>query len=1338
MKHERNHKVDKRVADTCLFDQVERISRSYSAAGSLGEPPSIVEYLGNAREGMQTPLLRNLLNVDIQRRRLNGENPRAEDYLQWFPNHESIIRQEFLASTDASRTTHPLETRDTPTPVALRLGDYTLLSELGRGGMGTVYEAVHTEHKNRVALKLLPTVDATRLHLFKREFRSLANINHRHLVGLHSLECDGDQWFFTMDLVEGCDFIEYVRDGGSLDEGRLRSALAQLVSAVMALHGNFVVHRDLKPSNVMVDSDGKVVLLDFGLALEVDAAAKTQTLGGIVGTPAYMSPEQAAGKSVTAACDWYAVGVILYQSLAGRLPFTGSPLEVMQAKQSESAPELSNSDGLPEDIVQLTMRLLASEATSRPNALAIAQAVAASQEAVTISVPSSDHLLIGRTAQLRELNDALDAFSASNEPMTVFVSGRSGEGKSTLCGAFLAPLEQNARYALMQGRCYDRESVPFKALDSAIDALCGYLNSLPESEVPAMLPREATVLAHVFPVFRRVDATAASHSPDLSNADEQEIRTRAFAALRELLGRIGDRRRMILFIDDLQWGDADSADALLQVLQPPHAPRVLLLGSYRSDEADDSPFLDAWEAGQSKRGIEITSRDVAVSPFSREECVELVVTLLQQDTEHIRTRAKQFSEQTGGNPFLLTELVGCFDPQSDSFRAIPVHEVIDEKLSRLPTEARRLLEVISVSGQAIELKECAAAARHELVPIDTLSRMRSERLIRFLGSDSHRSLDTYHDRIRETVVDKLSDSWRQSLHRDLGETIEGRCGGLKPEQLAAIEAGHAELDDLPASHRLFDLSFHFDAAGMKRKAFAYSFLAAEQARRQFALEVAARQYRLARRHFDHCGPAARRRVLVGLGEVAMLTAQYKESEACLLEAHTLSENDLERCEVEVVMGELLRADSRFSDSAERLAETLRDIGVHVPATLPGVIGGIAKEAIVQTFHTLLRYPRRQDCAAEPMDLVTNQLLHGLAMSLWFRSTPAILWATTKLLNRCERQGPSAELTDAHSIHGIVCCVGGWKSRGWRYLHRADRAIDDENLASRFLNCFYQTVAAYTNSGFELCHEMVRRGLEIGSRRGDLWRANLFHIHDTLAEYRLGNLGAAMRKTQREFDRTNRMGDRNTSRDHLNLMAILTEGDIPYEPMAASLVPVPDNYQATNQELQAEARWHLFHGRTREGLEVARQAYDLIMQHFVVNHITCTTFPLILQAMRQHAATLSNQDAAEADRLLRRGYRTARWLVRIGANLPDHPATLRELATYQAERGKLKKAIRTLKHSLRMTEDRSMCYESALNKLALAAYQLKLGIVDTAKVENARAAVEQFREAVKADAAVRPD
>ncbi len=346
------------------FKQIESACESFTADWKPGSPQVIESYLERVELDSQNTLLRNLLAIDLERRRQVGQHPHIEDYLKQFPRFASLVRSAFLESNSVSSLATGSELKpkvaSMKAPVASRLGDYRLLGELGHGGMGVVYEAVHLQHGTQVALKTLPTLDGASLHLFKREFRRLSGVNHPNLIGLHMLEVDGCQWFFTMDLVEGGDFLSFVRPGGVLDEARLRSGLNQLVAGVMALHGHRIIHRDLKPSNVMVAHDGRVVLLDFGLVLELERANVSRNADGIgiAGTPAYMAPEQAAGLQVSAPGDWYAVGVMLYEALSGRRPFKGSMWEIIKAKQNHDAPPLSENESNPSDLAALCMRLL--------------------------------------------------------------------------------------------------------------------------------------------------------------------------------------------------------------------------------------------------------------------------------------------------------------------------------------------------------------------------------------------------------------------------------------------------------------------------------------------------------------------------------------------------------------------------------------------------------------------------------------------------------------------------------------------------------------------------------------------------------------------------------------------------------------------------------------------------------------------------------------------------------------------------------------------------------------------------------------------------------------------
>ena len=436
-----------------------------------------------------------------------------------------------------------------------RIGEYELVRELGRGGFGIVYEAKHLRRGDRLALKTLPPnledqsnpiQNAERLHKFRREFRSLAEINHPNLIGMQTLEVADGQWFFTMDLVEGVDFLEYVRPNGTLDEPRLRKALSQMVRGIAALHDRGIVHRDLKPSNVLVSHDGRVTILDFGLVAELQRTAN-QTVSmrsrQFAGTPRYAAPEQISGTR-SPASDWYALGVLIYEALTGTAPIDGSYVEMMLKKQSEPAPRLSETTELPLDLATLVDQLLQIDPEARPTLQQIREALGIESETTQedssgtssdLTFASSNEILVGRELQISQLEAAFEELVSKQQSVITMIGGRSGEGKSTLANKFLEPLRLNNKAIVLAGRCYDRESVPFKAIDTLIDALVAFFRSRPSDEIQSWLPDDMAMLAHLFPVLRRVGAIADRSHPEIRGIDSRQIRYRAFNAFRDLL-----------------------------------------------------------------------------------------------------------------------------------------------------------------------------------------------------------------------------------------------------------------------------------------------------------------------------------------------------------------------------------------------------------------------------------------------------------------------------------------------------------------------------------------------------------------------------------------------------------------------------------------------------------------------------------------------------------------------------------------------------------------------------------------------------------------------------------
>ncbi len=506
---------------------------------------------------------------------------------------------------------------------------FQVMSRLGAGGMGIVYEAYDRERRTRVALKTLRTLTGDAVLRFKNEFRILQDIEHPNLVSLGELIEDRGQWFFTMELVDGTDFWSWVRPGdmrlrgGSsvspsadtldlrarleadarqdspqpgptpapaapgYDEPRLRAAMVQLAHAVNALHEAGKVHRDIKPQNIRVRADGRVVLLDFGLVTESRTDARVSDVE-VVGTADYMAPEQGAALPVGPAADWYAVGVLLYEALVGTLPFTGSALEVLMNKQRQSAPAPSQRvAGIPRDLDELCVELLRFDPAARPSGHDVVQRLHGDELALphTARSVSIAQTFVARERELEVLLQAFDEARAGQSPITVLVQGESGVGKTALVrrfGELLASRGQGE--VVLAGRCYEREALPFKAFDGIVDALSRYLGRLPESVAGGYLPLNAALLPMVFPVLRRVAAIAAAPRRSRETLDPQELRTRVFAGLRELLTRVAVRHPTVLVIEDLHWADADSLSLLAEVLVASEAPPLLLLATLRPPE----------------------------------------------------------------------------------------------------------------------------------------------------------------------------------------------------------------------------------------------------------------------------------------------------------------------------------------------------------------------------------------------------------------------------------------------------------------------------------------------------------------------------------------------------------------------------------------------------------------------------------------------------------------------------------------------------------------------------------------------------------------------------------
>jgi hypothetical protein len=698
--------------------------------------------------------------------------------------------------------------------------------------MGVVYHAKDRDRNDEIALKTLIRIDASSILHLKQEFRALADIVHPNLVTLHDLEMHDGQWFFTMELVRGRTLFEYLKAERHLSV--VQTTLRQLAQGILALHQMGKLHRDIKPSNVMVDEAGRVVILDFGLVTDLSASRTSkQGRAPAVGTPWYMAPEQArASVAPTASADWYAFGVLLYEALTGRLPFEGNMAAVIYKKQIAEPPApRSITREIPEYLDELCIELLSREPELRPSGEdVLARMDQRVEERPRPSKPAVNKVagIVGREQELAALRKAIAEARAGNL-VVARVSGPSGIGKSSLVRTALDELAADQKAIVLQGRCYQRESVPFKAVDSLIDRLTDNWRSLPDAQAAELVPPDIDLLARVFPVLLRVPAVERA-APTPPIADVQEQRRRTFAALKEIVRRIATRRLLVITIDDLQWGDADSAALLAAMLTIERPVSLLLVFMYRSEDVGTNPALRSAIAESSALAKAI---DLPLAPLPSRDAALLARSLLLESLhraeamtdDQIDELVDEIVRESHGGPWLVQELVRDASTAEDPAARTPsptLEMVMARRMARLSNDAKRLLEVVALAGRPLPESVAMGVASVSSGARDALAILRADRLVVTRGSPGTDLLETYHDRVRETVVASLADDDRRTMHLSLGLALEKREDS-DPQTL---------LD-------------HFLGAGDRERSRRYAWEGAARADRALAFEQAVRLYRAA-------------------------------------------------------------------------------------------------------------------------------------------------------------------------------------------------------------------------------------------------------------------------------------------------------------------------------------------------------------------------------------------------------------------------------------------------------------------------------------------------------------
>lgn len=677
---------------------------------------------------------------------------------------------------------------------------FELLEELGAGATGTVWRAFDRQRGAEVALKVLHHFDSGVLRRFKQEFRTLANLRHPNVVRFHELFEIEDRLFFSMELIHGVDLLCWVWGfddsgpapdcafeedtkpnalavrGPKVDEARLRSVFAQLTEGLTYVHEAGYLHRDLKPSNLMVDRDGHLRILDFGLSASI-LAPHSRELSTAVGTVAYMAPEVAELRQADVSADYYGVGVLLYEALTGRTPFGGdSVASLLAAKATEDPPPPSTvATDVPEDLERLCLQLLARDVRQRagaddlrrvfhvprrPRARALTAEPMARGSGSIAPVP-----VVGRGHEVELMLGDLTRTRTGGFQCRMVV-GSSGVGKSALADAFSRRAASGS--IVLHGRCLDREAIPFRAVDEMIDALSSHLAMLPTSELARVRSQITTPLGpllEMFPVLR----VLAARPDEVPALDVGSKRQAAFAALRELLTAVAITAPTALIIDDLHLADPDSLDLLQQVFRGRAAPPLLVIGLARPGLVVDRLCAEGARAGGHRLDL---------GPLQGPEA-ELAARTLASYLEVPLSDARSIAIDTGGHPGFMYEILRRAEPCAEDRAAgdsLPsLAHALTGAISALSPVARRVLELctmlegvcsVELASEVLETSPGEIAAALDLL-VDA-------NLVVATGRDREDVFEFYHERIRDVAESALEVEPAAALHRALAIALERR------------------------------------------------------------------------------------------------------------------------------------------------------------------------------------------------------------------------------------------------------------------------------------------------------------------------------------------------------------------------------------------------------------------------------------------------------------------------------------------------------------------------------------------------------------------------------------
>lgn len=993
-----------------------------------------------------------------------------------------------------------------------------------------VYRGVRRVDQEPVVIKVLEeeTPSPRRVAALRHEHSLLQMCSGEGVIRAYGLEEENGRYGIVMEDYGG-ESLSSAHLAGALSTKALIELSITLAAIVEGVHRHRVVHQDINPANLLIHpKTGQVKVIDFGIASVLpDDEQGFGALSALQGTLPYISPEQTGrmNRPVDERADLYSLGVTLYELATGRRPFVvEDPLELVHCHIARRPPPPTEfHQGVPDALSEVILKLLSKNADDRygsarglgadlrlcldrlgPDGRIAAFPLGAKDRTDRIHFPRR---LYGREPETRTLLNAFER--ATGAAMLVLVSGYAGVGKTALIHEVHRPITER-RGQFVAGKYDQLQNAPYGAFLKAFEELAGLIFTDSSEEVAAWRARllealgaNMAVLAELCPAFTRI----VGPQPPPPHLPPSEARARFHEAAYSLVALFArPEHPLCLFVDDLQWADADSLNLLQELVHMARDSALLLIGAYRENEVDEAHPLRLTIRQIEDQGSAITR--LPLSPLSSHDVGEMLGDTLHLKAQVVAPLSELVFARTAGNPFFLRAFVlslrteGLLEQTADAwtFNLLAIRErgvtdnvvdLLSSRIARLPGPTREILRRAACLGADFDLGTLSTVARRPVsgAGLDLWPAI-AEGLILPLDR-VHSSIEAgaapelrfrfAHDRIQQASLASLDEATLVELARDVGrrllndlDTEEQRERWLF-EIANELNRGRAAISDPGELEQLAHINLR---AARKALSAAAAQPALAYVRAGLALlseEDWECRYDLARDLHDAGIEAAF--ACADLETVQGLSAVF------LARART----PLEEARVRRVEGKVLHAQMRIVEAIDTYADLLRRLGFPLPSPVtPEAIGAEMQQAeeglAARSIESLVSLPRCTDEAACAALDVLNRMIF-LTISV---SHPLFLPVICKAVQISLAQGHTAESAFAYTSYGLLLTGQGDFERAAR-LGRAAIAIADDfgDKGIRSLVYLYAHVQLihYTQPLHDIASRFVdayRFGMEAGS------------------------------------------------------------------------------------------------------------------------------------------------------------------------------------------------------------------------------------------------------------------